>query len=54
MIFLHKPWLLSNIIDTNTNQVPEYLKPFEVFERAGVKIGVIGLVEKYRSIFFLF
>jgi hypothetical protein len=38
---------LSNIIDTTTNQVPEYLKPFEVFERAGVKIGVIGLVEKY-------
>jgi len=49
MIFLHKPWLLSNIIDTNTNQVPEYLKPFEVFERAGVRIGVIGLVEKYGS-----
>jgi len=45
---------LSNIIDTNTNQVPEYLKPFEVFERAGVRIGVIGLVEKYRSIFLLF
>jgi len=38
---------LSNIIDTTTNQVPEYLKSFEVFERAGVRVGVIGLVEKY-------
>ena len=41
------PWLLSNIIDTNTGHQPEPLKRFWVTERCGVRIGVIGLVEKY-------
>ncbi|KAL0947321.1 hypothetical protein HGRIS_013440 [Hohenbuehelia grisea] len=40
------PWLLSNIIDTDTSRVPESLHEFQVFERSGLKIGVIGLVEK--------
>jgi len=40
-----QPWLLTNIIDTTTNQVPEHLKTFEEFERGGVRAGVIGLVE---------
>ncbi|KAI9466021.1 Metallo-dependent phosphatase [Lactarius psammicola] len=40
------PWLLSNIIDTNTSQVPEKLLEFLVLERSGAKIGLIGLVEK--------
>jgi 5'-nucleotidase len=40
------PWLLSNIIDNTTGKVPEQLKEFEVLERAGVRVGVIGLVEK--------
>jgi 5'-nucleotidase len=39
--------VLSNIIDTTTSKVPEYLKQYEIFERGGVRIGVIGLVEKY-------
>ncbi|TEB36008.1 flagellar associated protein [Coprinellus micaceus] len=39
------PWLLSNIIDENTGRVPEGLKEYFVVERAGVRIGVIGLVE---------
>jgi 5'-nucleotidase len=42
----HFPWLLSNIIDTTTNKVPEHLKEFIVFERCGVKVGIVGLVEK--------
>jgi len=37
---------LGNIIDTTTNQVPEHLKTFEEFERAGVRVGVMGLLEK--------
>ncbi|KAI8998871.1 Metallo-dependent phosphatase [Trametes punicea] len=40
------PWLLSNIIDTQTSRIPEYLHEFYVFERSGVRVGVIGLVEK--------
>ncbi|KAK7460444.1 hypothetical protein VKT23_009166 [Stygiomarasmius scandens] len=40
------PWILSNITDTNTSQVPAGLSEFQIFERAGLKIGVIGLVEK--------
>ena len=42
-----QPWLLSNIVDSDTGKVPAHLKEFEVFERAGVRIGVIGLVEKF-------
>ncbi|KAK0240597.1 Metallo-dependent phosphatase-like protein [Armillaria nabsnona] len=40
------PWILSNIIDITTSKVPERLHEFQVFERAGTRIGVIGLVEK--------
>lgn len=40
------PWLLSNIIDSRTGKVPETMKEFHVLERAGVKVGFIGLVEK--------
>lgn len=43
-----QPWLLSNIIDEETGTVPVPLKEFEVLERAGVRIGLIGLVEKYE------
>ncbi|KAF9001947.1 Metallo-dependent phosphatase-like protein [Cyathus striatus] len=40
------PWLLSNIIDANTSRVPAQLREFVVFERAGITIGVVGLVEE--------
>ncbi|KAH8107148.1 Metallo-dependent phosphatase [Cristinia sonorae] len=40
------PWLLSNVVDTTTGRVPEPLHEFQVLERAGVRIGVIGLIEK--------
>ncbi|KAI0822600.1 Metallo-dependent phosphatase [Trametes gibbosa] len=40
------PWILSNIVDTETSHVPEHLLEFYVFERSGVRIGIIGLVEK--------
>ncbi|KDQ60604.1 hypothetical protein JAAARDRAFT_708193 [Jaapia argillacea MUCL 33604] len=42
----HFPWVLSNIVDNVTSRVPEHLHEFEVVERAGVRIGIIGLVEK--------
>ncbi|KAJ7074326.1 Metallo-dependent phosphatase-like protein [Mycena amicta] len=40
------PWLLSNIVDTATSSVPAGLHEFVVLERCGVRIGLIGLVEK--------
>ncbi|KAK7023890.1 Trifunctional nucleotide phosphoesterase protein YfkN [Favolaschia claudopus] len=40
------PWLLSNIVDTSTSKVPEGVQDFQIFERAGSRIGIIGLVEK--------
>ncbi|KAJ6492676.1 Metallo-dependent phosphatase-like protein [Mycena vulgaris] len=39
-----QPWLLSNILDTNTGKVPEPLK--DIIEKAGIRIGLIELVEK--------
>jgi len=41
-----QPWLLSNIIDVKTGTVPQGLHEFYVTERSGVRVGVIGLVEK--------
>ncbi|KAF7359391.1 Trifunctional nucleotide phosphoesterase protein YfkN [Mycena sanguinolenta] len=40
------PWLLSNIVDTSTSQVPKGLGEYQILERAGLRIGIIGLVEK--------
>lgn len=33
-------------MDIETGQVPENLSEFEVVERAGLRVGLIGLVEK--------
>ncbi|KZT65477.1 Metallo-dependent phosphatase [Daedalea quercina L-15889] len=40
------PWLLSNIIDTTTSRTPEHVQQYHFLERAGVRVGLIGLVEK--------
>ncbi|CAE7121238.1 unnamed protein product [Rhizoctonia solani] len=40
------PWVLSNIIDTDTDSVPDKLTKYQVLERNGVKVGIIGLVEE--------
>ncbi|KLO14900.1 Metallo-dependent phosphatase [Schizopora paradoxa] len=40
------PWLLSNVVDTDTSTVPAGLHEYFVLERAGVRIGFIGLIEK--------
>ncbi|KAL4253855.1 5'-nucleotidase family protein [Abortiporus biennis] len=42
----HFPWVLSNIIDTNTGKVPDNLHEFVVVERLGVRIGVVSFIEK--------
>ncbi|KAJ7197224.1 Metallo-dependent phosphatase-like protein [Mycena pura] len=40
------PWLLSNIVDSTTSRVPASLQEYVVLERSGLRIGIIGLVEK--------
>jgi 5'-nucleotidase len=40
------PWLLSNIVDTDTGRQPDAVQRFVVFEKMGVRVGVVGLVEK--------
>ncbi|KDQ14262.1 hypothetical protein BOTBODRAFT_187919 [Botryobasidium botryosum FD-172 SS1] len=40
------PWIISNITDSTTNEASRPLIPFTVLERAGIKLGIIGLVEK--------
>lgn len=40
------PWLLSNIIDEDKGDLPNGLHAFQVFERCGARIGLIGLVEE--------
>ncbi|KAI6036873.1 Metallo-dependent phosphatase-like protein, partial [Pisolithus microcarpus] len=43
------PWLLSNIIDEDTGRVPAHLQQFQMVERVGLRVGIIGLVEDSRS-----
>ncbi|KAF9452854.1 Metallo-dependent phosphatase [Macrolepiota fuliginosa MF-IS2] len=40
------PWIVSNILDSTTGTAPEHIHPFEVIERCGIRIGIIGLVEE--------
>ncbi|CAG8555464.1 8855_t:CDS:2, partial [Scutellospora calospora] len=40
------PWLLSNVIDSITDEAVAGSKKFVVLEKNGLKIGIIGLVEK--------
>jgi 2',3'-cyclic-nucleotide 2'-phosphodiesterase (5'-nucleotidase family) len=47
------PWLLSNIVDTTTSEVPKGLREFQILERAGIRLGIIGLVEKSVNELFL-
>ncbi|MGI8575272.1 MAG: 5'-nucleotidase C-terminal domain-containing protein, partial [Egibacteraceae bacterium] len=37
------PFLATNILDAETGEAPEYLQPYEVFDLAGVQVGVIGV-----------
>ncbi len=41
------PWILSNIVDTDTGKAPEGLQRFRIFKKSGLTIGVIGLVEEW-------
>jgi 2',3'-cyclic-nucleotide 2'-phosphodiesterase (5'-nucleotidase family) len=37
------PCLCANIINRKTGEVPDFVVPFKVFEREGIKIGIIGV-----------
>lgn len=38
------PFLSANVVLKATGQRPEWVKPYAIFERGGVRIGVIGLL----------
>ncbi len=38
----HFPFLSSNIVDTNTGDYPDFVKPSKVFHVGGERVGVIG------------
>jgi 2',3'-cyclic-nucleotide 2'-phosphodiesterase (5'-nucleotidase family) len=37
------PWLSANVVDEATGRAPDWLRPSVVLERAGLRIGVVGL-----------
>lgn len=41
------PWLCANLVVEGTDSIPEFIKPYTIFERAGLKIGVFGLITHY-------
>ena len=44
------PWLLANVVDSETGEPVPGTEPYTVVEKQGVKVGVVGLVdEKIKS-----
>ena len=44
------PWLLANVVDSETGEPVPGTEPYTVVEQQGVKVGVVGLVdEKIKS-----
>jgi len=44
------PWLLANVVDSETGETVPGTEPYTVVERDGVRVGVVGLVdEKVKS-----
>ena len=40
------PWLLANVVNSETGEPVEGTKPYTVVEKDGVKVGVVGLVDQ--------
>jgi len=41
------PWTCANIKVAGTDTTPSFLKPYVVFERGGIKVGIFSLITKY-------
>ncbi len=41
------PALGANVVDSITGQMVPYLKPYVILERAGLRIGILGLANQY-------
>jgi 5'-nucleotidase / UDP-sugar diphosphatase len=37
------PWLAANVVNAKDGKLPDYLKPYTILKRKGIKIGIIGL-----------
>ncbi len=46
---LKAPVLCANLVKTGTDSIPEYFKPWTIFERDGLKIGVFGITTHYLT-----
>ncbi len=40
----HFPWLAANLVSTDTGKVVDWCRPTLMVEKAGIKIGVIGII----------
>jgi len=43
------PWLCSNLVLEDSKKTPDFLKPYVIFERGGLKIGIFGLITHYLT-----
>ena len=40
----HFPLICANIIENSTNELADFVEPYAIVERSGIKIGIIGLI----------
>lgn len=40
------PWVLSNVLDDSKGVSSDHIKRFHIVENKGLRLGIIGLVEK--------
>ncbi|MGQ9678730.1 MAG: bifunctional metallophosphatase/5'-nucleotidase [bacterium] len=45
----HVPWIATNVRVMGTDTMPSYLRSSIIFERGGVKIGILGVLTKYLA-----
>ena len=43
------PFLGANIIDKRTNKMPEWIDPYTIVERNGIRVGIIGLIGEQQE-----
>lgn len=44
------PFLAANLIDSRTGRIPQYIQPYTIIEKEGLRIGIVGLTTQNVSI----
>lgn len=39
---MQHPWVACNVIDTSTGELVDWVEPYRVVEKAGIRVGIIG------------